>query len=93
MAQRSTMQWLALLTVAGIFKEKKTNSLKLIIQNILAQITSTVGGESINIANLSNQSKGDYAVTIIDVDKKVSASAIDTISKVEGIIKVREINK
>lgn len=63
------------------------------IQNILAQITSTVGGESINIANLSNQSKGDYAVTIIDVDKKVSASAIETISKVEGIIKVREINK
>lgn len=59
------------------------------ISNILAQITGTVGGEGININNLSNQSKGDYAVTILDVEKKVSEEAITAINKVEGIIKVR----
>ena len=57
--------------------------------NILAQITGTVGNEGINIANLTNQSKGDYAVTILDVDSKVSDDAIKHISQVEGIIKVR----
>lgn len=57
--------------------------------NILAQITGTVGNEGINISNLTNQSKGDYAVTILDVDSKVSDDAIKHISEVEGIIKVR----
>jgi D-3-phosphoglycerate dehydrogenase len=61
------------------------------IHNILAQITGTVGNEGINISNLTNQSKGDYAVTILDVDGKVSDDAIKHISQVEGIIKVRVI--
>ncbi len=59
--------------------------------NILAQITGTVGNEGINISNLTNQSKGDFAVTILDVDNKVSDDAIKHISEVDGIIKVRVI--
>ena len=60
-------------------------------QNILAEITGTVGKEGINISNLTNQSKGDYAVTILDIDNAVSDQAIEHISKVENIIKVRVI--
>ena len=59
--------------------------------NILAHITGTVGNEGINISNLTNQSKGDYAVTILDVDGKVSDQAIAHIAQVENIIKVRVI--
>lgn len=61
------------------------------ISNILAAITGTVGKEGINISNLTNQSKGDFAVTILDVDNKVSDDAISHISQVEGIIRVRVI--
>lgn len=61
------------------------------ISNILAQITGAVGKEGININNMSNQSKGDYAVTILDVEKQVSKDAIEHISQVEGIIRVRVI--
>ncbi len=60
-------------------------------KNILAQITGTVGNEGINISNLTNQSKGDYAVTILDIDNAVSEQAIKHISEVENIIKVRVI--
>ncbi len=60
-------------------------------QNILAQITGTVGNEGINISNLTNQSKGDYAVTILDIDNEVSADAIKHIESVENIVKVRVI--
>lgn len=60
-------------------------------KNILAQITGTVGNEGINISNLTNQSKGDYAVTILDIDNKVSEDAIKNIAQVENIIKVRVI--
>lgn len=59
--------------------------------NILAQITGTVGNEGINISNLTNQSKGDFAVTILDVDNKVSDQAINHIAQVENIIKVRAL--
>ena len=60
-------------------------------KNILAQITGTVGNEGINISNLTNQSKGDYAVTILDIDNNVSEDAIKNIAQVENIIKVRVI--
>ncbi len=59
--------------------------------NILAQITGTVGKEGINISNLTNQSKGDYAVTILDVDSAVPSEAIEHIAKIENVIKVRQI--
>lgn len=61
------------------------------IHNILAQITGAVGNEGINISNLTNQSRGDYAVTMLDVDGAVPAQAIEHISQVEGIIRVRVI--
>lgn len=61
------------------------------IANILAKITGTVGSESINIANLSNQSKGNYAVTMIDADSPVPQKAVEQIDKIEGVIKVRVI--
>ncbi len=62
------------------------------IHNILSKITGTVGEEGININNLTNQSKGDYAVTILDIEKSVSEEAIKHISDVDGIIKVRVID-
>ena len=61
------------------------------ISNILAQITTAVGKENVNISNLTNQSKGEYAVTILDIDQEASEKAISHISEVEGIIKVRVI--
>lgn len=61
------------------------------VNNILAHITGTVGKEGINIANLSNQSKGDYAVTILDIDQDVTNETVNHILEVEDIIKVRVI--
>lgn len=61
------------------------------VNNILAQITGTVGAEGINIANLSNQSKGDYAVTLIDADSDIPAKTVEHISSLADIIKVRVI--
>lgn len=77
------------------FMDRTTNCRLVIlhknINNILAQITGAVGSENVNIANLSNQSRGNYAATLIDTDSSVSDKVIDTISSIEGIIKVRVI--
>ena len=74
----------------------RTTAIRLVIlhnniPNILAQITGTVAKDGINISNLTNQSKGNYAVTILDIDGAVSDEAIAHISQVEGIIRVRVI--
>lgn len=61
------------------------------VNNILAQITGKVGSEGINIANLSNQSKGNYAVTLIDADADIPEETVEHISALPDIIKVRVI--
>lgn len=61
------------------------------VNNILAQITGAVGKEGINISNLANQSKENFAVTIVDVDEDVPADAIAHISSLPDIIRVRVI--
>ena len=59
------------------------------VANSLAQITAVVGNEGINISNLSNQSRGEYAVTVLDVDDEVAPKDLDRIAQVKGILKVR----
>ena len=61
------------------------------ISNILAQITGAVGSIGVNIANMSNQSKGEYAATLLDLENEITDAAIGTISAIDGIIRVRII--
>ena len=59
------------------------------IANILSSVTSIVSAEGINIENLSNGSKGDYAYTIVEIGVAVPESIIPKIQAVEGVIRVR----
>ena len=59
------------------------------IPNILAQITSIVSAEGMNVENLANKSKKDYAYTLLDVDGKISDAVTAKLNAVEGVIRVR----
>ena len=59
------------------------------VANVLSSITSIVSGEGINIENLSNGSKGDFAYTIVEIGVKVPENIIPKIESVEGVIRVR----
>ena len=61
------------------------------IPNMLAQISTVVSGEGINIASMVNNSRKDYAYTILDVENAPSAQALEKIRSVDGIIRVRTI--
>ena len=61
------------------------------VKNVIAKITNELGSNGINIANLSNQSKGDFAVTLIDADDEISDNAIKEIVSLSEVIKVRYI--
>ena len=62
------------------------------IPNMLSHISSTLAENSINIENLTNRSKGDYAVTLVDVLSEVTETTIGSIQSMEGIIRVLKID-
>ncbi len=61
------------------------------IANMIAQLTSVFAKDGVNIENLVNKSKGDFAYTIIDTDSTVSEKVLQDLRAIDGIIKVRLI--
>lgn len=61
------------------------------ITGIVSKITTTLAKENININNMVNKSKGDYAYTVIDTDTDVSSTAVQSVNGMENIIRVRKI--
>ena len=61
------------------------------IPNTLSSITTIFSQKSVNIENMMNKSKKDYACTILDVATDVDEAVVKAIEAIEGIIKVRVI--
>ena len=61
------------------------------VANMLSQITSAVSARGINIENMSNGSRGDFAYTIVEVGVSVPENVINAINAIDGIIRVRVI--
>lgn len=57
---------------------------------IISSITTLFGGAGINIDNMLNKSRGDYAYTMLDVANADDA-IVAKISEIEGVIRVRVI--
>ncbi len=63
------------------------------IPNMLSQLTNVLAGENINISDLINRSKGEYAYTMFDLDSIPSVIAVEKLKQIDGVIRVREIDK
>lgn len=61
------------------------------IPNMIGQLTSVVAAEGLNVSDMVDKSKGDYAYAIIDLDHVVTDTLVEKLEKVEGVIKVRVI--
>ncbi len=65
------------------------------VPNIIAQISSVLSGEGINIENMANRSKKDYAYSIFEIIGKESDDDMkkiaDKIAAIDGVIKVNVI--
>ncbi len=58
---------------------------------ILASITTQLSKDGVNVENLTNKSKGEYAYTLVDTGSAVEEKVIEDIRKVAGIIRLRVI--
>ena len=61
------------------------------IPNMLTKITGLIAEDNVNIENLLNKSRGDYAYTMLDIDEADTAQLEEEIKAIEGIIRVRII--
>ena len=62
------------------------------IPAMLANITAQLSGNGVNVENMTNKSRGDFAYTLVDVGSAVEESVIDDIRAIDGIIRVRVIS-
>ena len=58
---------------------------------MLAAITTLLSRDGINVENLSNKSRGDYASTIVDAGSVVDQKVLDHIAQIPGVLRMRVI--
>ncbi len=61
------------------------------VPNMVGQITTVMANNGINISDMINKSKGDYAYTMMDIDLEIADAALEELKKIEGVLKVRKI--
>lgn len=59
--------------------------------NMLAQFTTVFSSKNLNIENLANKSKGDYAYTVLDLCTVVTEEFVKELESIDGVLKVRVI--
>jgi len=59
------------------------------VPNMVGQISTCLAGAGLNIADLLNKSRGEYAYTLIDIDSAVPASIVEQIRGIEGVLAAR----
>lgn len=58
---------------------------------VIAQITTQLGADGVNVENMTNKSKGEYAYTMVDAGAVVDERSIENIRRVPGVIRMRVI--
>ena len=59
------------------------------VPNMIGQFTTILAKDNMNIADLTNKSKGKYAYTMIDIDSPVPASVVEELKAVGEVLRVR----
>ena len=63
------------------------------IPNMVGQITTILANDSINISDMINKSRDEYAYTMLDLDDSINDEVYSQLKSIEGVLKVRILNK
>lgn len=61
------------------------------VPSMIGQLTSAVADAGINVSDMIDKSKGEYAYAIIDLDSAPTKELVEKLSAVDGVIKVRVV--
>ena len=59
------------------------------IPYMVSNITTALASNNINIVDMINKSRNDWAYTLIDVESKITDEIVSKLEEIEGIVKVR----
>ncbi len=60
-------------------------------KGIIGKYTAILGNNNINISDMTNKSRGDYAYSLLDLDSPMTEEAVELLKQSEGVLKVRVI--
>lgn len=60
-------------------------------KRMISQFTTIFGENDVNINNMVNKSRGDYAYSLFDLEQPVTDNVIEQIKSIDGVLKVRVI--
>lgn len=58
---------------------------------VISKITTVMGNAGINIEEMANKSRGDYAYSMLDICGKANEDVVAALQAIDGVIKVRVI--
>ena len=61
------------------------------IPNMLSRFTTVMAQDHINISDMLNRSRGEYAYTMLDLDHPSPANIVEQFMKIDGVLRVRVI--
>lgn len=61
------------------------------VPNMVGQISTQLAGAGVNIADLLNKSRGEYAYTLIDADGSIDAATFAAVRGIHGVLAARLI--
>lgn len=59
------------------------------IPNMIGQYTSKLASHNINISDMINKSRGEYAYTILDTETLVTQEVVEELAAIEGVLRIR----
>ncbi len=61
------------------------------VKGMIGQYTSVLGEADVNVSDMTNKGRGDYAYSLIDVDSPVTEDVVEKLKAIDGVLKVRII--
>lgn len=61
------------------------------IANMITQFTAAFGAAGINISDMTNKSRGEYAYTMMDIEKSADEKILEQLNHIDGVFRVRVV--
>ena len=61
------------------------------VKNMITQFSGVISGADINITDMVNKSRGDYAYTMFDLEAPATDAVVEKLRAVDGVFRVRVV--
>lgn len=61
------------------------------IKGMISQYSTILGDADVNVSDMTNKAKGDYAYSLLDLDSPITEDVLDQLRKIDGVLRVRVI--